>query len=114
MITFVESAAFTSVWSAFADPDELRALMQTLALDPRSGVPLRGCSVLRKVRFPCRSMARGARGGLRVIYLHTPRADRIDLLAAFAKSDQSNLSDRELRSLCKHARAIRTRIGGNP
>lgn len=28
MIAFVESAAFTSVWSAYADPDELHALMK--------------------------------------------------------------------------------------
>lgn len=114
MITFVESAAFTSVWSAYADPDELHALLKALARDSRSGVPLRGCSVLRKVRFPCRSMARGSRGGLRVIYMHTPQAERVDLLAAFAKSGQSDISGRELKAICKHARAIRARLGDQP
>jgi hypothetical protein len=40
-----------------------------------------GCGVLRKLRIADPRRPGGKRGGYRVIYMHTPIAHRIDLIA---------------------------------
>ena len=114
MLTFVESTGFAAAWAAYAEPEELHALMESLAEHPGRGARIPGCPLLRKLRFPSKVLGRGARGGLRVIYMHTPTAHRIDLLAAYPKTMKDDLSPRDLQALCWQARAARHAIKENP
>ena len=49
----------------------------------------------------------GRRGGLRIIYLHTPEAGRIDLITVYAKDEADDLSKEEVKELCELARILR-------
>lgn len=112
MITFVESPAFTSAWAAHCDDRDLRMLQEFLAANPAAGKPIPGCPILRKLRFRSRALGTGTRGGMRVIYLHTPAAARIDLLLAYPKGRKSDLTHAELVALCARARRLRGILGG--
>jgi hypothetical protein len=114
MLTFVESIAFTAAWAAYAEPEELHALMESLAEHPGRGARIPGCPLLRKLRFPSKTLGRGTQGGLRVIYMHTPAAHRIDLLTAYPKTMKDDLSPRDLQALCQRARAVRCTIKDQP
>jgi hypothetical protein len=114
MLTFVESTGFTAAWAAYAEPEELHALMESLAEHPGRGARIPGCPLLRKLRVASKALGRGSQGGLRVIYMHTPAAHRIDLLAAYPKTMKDDLSPRDLQSLCHRARAVRRTIKEQP
>ena len=115
-LTFVQSAAFTDLWQAFLDDDHLLLLQHALLADPGAGDPMPGCGMLRKLRIADRRRAGGKRGGYRVIYMHTPAAHRIDLIAVYPKSRTSGLRPDAVRAMCRVARAIRRSLerGGNP
>jgi hypothetical protein len=114
MLTFVESTGFTAAWAAYAEPEELHSLMESLAEHPGRGARIPGCPLLRKLRFPSKALGRGTQGGLRVIYMHTPAAYRIDLLTVYPKTTKDDLSPRDLRALCQRARAVRRTIKDQP
>lgn len=76
-------------------------------LDELAKTPLMGTKLgqhLRKVRFPIASKAKGKSGGARVIthivLLETDGAD-ITLVTIYDKSDQENITDKEIRMLMK-------------
>ena len=75
-LTFVETVVFTARWSRRLDDEALRQMQLALLQRPLAGDPIRGCSLLRKLRVGDPSRGKGKRGGLRVIYLHTPEAAR--------------------------------------
>jgi hypothetical protein len=114
MLTFVESIAFTAAWAAYAEPEELHALMESLAEHPGRGARIPGCPLLRKLRVASKALGRGSQGGLRVIYMHTPAAHRIDLLNVYPKTMRDDLSPRDLQALCQRARAVRRTIKDQP
>jgi hypothetical protein len=75
--------------------------------DPDRGEVMPGCGGLRKARFAEQRRGKGKRGGVRVIYLHIPEADRIDMLTIYSKGEKEDLSEDEkktLRALAAHAR----------
>lgn len=106
-LTFVESRIFSVRWDERHDDEALRALQNQLLENPDRGDPILGCGILRKLRFGDRARGKGRRGGVRVIYLHTPAASRIDLLAVFGKDEKVDLSKDEIRVLCRLARQLR-------
>jgi hypothetical protein len=114
MLTLVESTGFTAAWAAYAEPEELHSLMESLAEHPGRGARIPGCPLLRKLRFPSKALGRGTQGGLRVIYMHTPAAYRIDLLTVYPKTTKDDLSPRDLQALCQRARAVRRTIKDQP
>lgn len=114
MLTFVESTGFTAAWAAYAEPEELHSLMESLAEHPGRGARIPGCALLRKLRCPSKALGRGTQGGLRVIYMHTPAAYRIDLLTVYPKTMKDDLSPRDLQALCQRARAVRRTIKEQP
>jgi hypothetical protein len=62
---------------------------------------------MRKVRWRDTRRGKGARGGLRVIYLYVPEAERILLLDVYDKGEAEDLSPAEKRQLVELAGAYR-------
>lgn len=106
-LTFIESQVFTARWHKRLDDEALRGLQNELLENPDRGDPIPGCGILRKIRFGDPSRNRGKRGGLRVIYLHTPEAQRIDLIAVYGKEEADDLTNDQTRVLCELARQLR-------
>ena len=105
--TFIETSVFTVRWQRRGNDELLRRLQNELLQSPDRGDPMPGCSILRKYRFADPSRGKGKRGGLRVIYLHTPAADWVHLLTVFGKDEQSDLSKQEMKQLCELAKLLR-------
>jgi mRNA-degrading endonuclease RelE of RelBE toxin-antitoxin system len=106
-LTFVETRPFSARWHRRLDDEALRGLQNELMEEPHRGDPIPGCGLLRKVRFGDRSRGRGKRGGVRVIYVYTPEAQRVDLVTVYGKDEQDTLSATDLRVYCAMAKALR-------
>jgi mRNA-degrading endonuclease RelE of RelBE toxin-antitoxin system len=106
-LTFVETKVFSARWHRRLDDEALRALQDDLLEKPEAGDPIPGCGLLRKLRVADKSRGKGKRGGVRVIYLHTPEASRVDLITIYGKDEADDLSKAELDGLCLLARALR-------
>lgn len=113
--TFVESRAFTACLPGYLDDEAYRVLQNLLLATPDKGTVMPGCGGLRKLRFADPKRGKGKRGGVRVIYLHIPEAERIDLLAIYGKDEKDDLSAEEkkvLRALAQQAREEARRGSG--
>ncbi len=106
-LTFVETRPFTARWHARLDDESLRALQNLLLENPSAGDPMSGCGLLRKLRWSDESRGQGKRGGVRVIYLHTPEVGRIDLVTVYGKDEADDLSRAEIKVLCEYAKQLR-------
>ena len=82
--------------------DDYRDFLDALRKSPLQGEPLG--KHLRKVRFSIDSKAKGKSGGARVI-THTVLVESegadITLVTIYDKSDQANITDKELKKLIK-------------
>ena len=115
MRTFVESRVFTARLHDHLDDEAYAGLQNTLLATPDKGKVMPGCGGLRKLRFADPKRGKGKRGGVRVIYLHIPEAERIDLLAIYGKDERDDLSadeKRALRALAQQAREEARRGSG--
>lgn len=106
-LTFVETTIFSSQWHRRLDGEALRALQNELLEDPGRGDPIPGCGLLRKLRFGDPGRGKGKRGGVRVIYVHTPEAGQIDLITVYGKDEADDLTTGEIKILCGLARELR-------
>lgn len=106
-LTFVETRVFTDRWKKRLGDEQLRALQNDLLEDPDRGDPIQGCGVLRKLRFGDHSRGKGKRGGVRVIYVHTPEASRIDLVTVYGKDEADDLTKEQVKVLCELAEYLR-------
>ena len=77
--------------------------MLRLQDDERPGQRIPGVGyAVYKVRLPNRSARRGKSGGFRVIY-YAQIADTVTLLAIYSKSDDVDISIREIQQLAREA-----------
>lgn len=93
---------------ALLDEEAYRAMQNELLAWPDKGDVMPGCGGLRKLRVADVRRQKGRRGGARVIYLHIPEAERIDLLAIYGQDQRDDLDDdqrRALRALAEQARS---------
>jgi hypothetical protein len=90
--TFVESRVFTAWIKELLDEETYRLLQQELLANPTKGAVMPGCGGVRKVCVSQPARGKGKRGGARVIYLDIPEAERIDLIAAYGKNEQGDLT----------------------
>ncbi len=95
---FVELPSFMARWKALglSDDDLLRLELELLA-NPKIGDVMKGTGGVRKVRFAFEN--RGKSGSVRVIYIDFEVYEKIFLLTAYAKADQSNLTKGERNDL---------------
>ncbi len=83
--------------------DEILGLINQLEHDQRPGqrIPRVGFAVY-KVRLPNRAARRGKSGGFRVIY-YAQIADTVTLLAIYSKSEDVDISIKEIQQLAREA-----------
>lgn len=110
LATFVESRVFTARWKRRQSDEALRELQLLLLAQPRRGDAIPGCGLLRKVRLGDPTRGKGRRGGLRVVYMYTPEAGRIDLLTVYDKGEADDLTPKELSLLCGLAKSLRSEL----
>jgi hypothetical protein len=106
-LIFVETRPFGIRRKSRLNDEEYRSLQEMLLVAPESGAVIPGCGGLRKVRFGETARGRGKRGGIRIVYLHIPQAQRIDLITIYSKGEREDLSaddKRALRHLAAEAR----------
>lgn len=105
---FVETSGFTAaVDEYFVDDLRYQEVQEFLLERPDAGAVMKGCGGLRKLRWPDPRRGKGKRGGLRVIYLHIPEADRFLMLDVYNKDEADDLTQDERRGLAGLAKSYR-------
>ena len=74
--------------------DERKAIVNSVAVDPRQGVEVRGSGGVRKFRVAGRG--RGKSGGYRVMAAYVGLHAPVYLLAILSKGDRENFSAQEI------------------
>jgi hypothetical protein len=106
-LTFVEAPWFSVRLKPRLDDAAYRSLQNELLTDPLRGAAMPGCGGMRKMRFADPGRGKGKRGGIRIIYLYTPQAYRIDLLDLYGKDDKDDLTPAEKKLLARIATSLR-------
>ena len=111
---FVEARAFTQVVEEYFGSDETYSAFQHfLARSPESGRVIAGCGGLRKVRWADPRRGKGKRGGLRIIYLYIPEAQRFFMLDVYDKDEAEDLSPADRARLAQLAAEYKERVLAN-
>lgn len=110
-LSFVEALDFTEVvYGYFGSDAEFAAFQEALLANPERGDVMPGCGGLRKTRWRDTQRGKGTRGGLRIIYLYVPDADRVLLLDVYDKNEADDLTSNEKRLLASLAQAYREEV----
>ena len=110
-LSFVEALDFTEVvYEYFASDAEFAAFQEALLANPERGNVMPGCGGLRKARWRDTRRGKGTRGGLRIVYLYVPDADRVLLLDVYDKDEADDLTPDEKRLLASLAQAYREEV----
>jgi len=96
-MVIIETRMFTRQITELMPDDLYRALQEALWINPLLGSLIPGSGGLRKVRWLLPGA--GKRGGVRIIYYWYSPESRIYMLLAYAKSEQDNLTPRQLKIL---------------
>jgi hypothetical protein len=94
---FVELTPFAAFRERIWSDEQFSEFQEYLAMAPAAGALIPRGGGLRKVRWLAQQ--RGKRGGARVIYYWSARANCIYLVHGYAKSSRDDLTKRELRTL---------------
>lgn len=106
---FVETRSFTKIIrDYFADDGDYQEFQMALLEQPEKGDVIQGCGGLRKVRWKDTKRRKGARGGLRIIYLYIPEISRFLLLDVYNKDEADDLTKEERKFLAELAERYRT------
>lgn len=93
----IETSVFTRQVQNLLTDEEYRQLQLALVDNPEMGVIIQGSGGLRKIRWAI--SGRGKRGGVRTIYYWAVKKDQILLLLMYAKNEQDNLTQDQLKVL---------------
>jgi hypothetical protein len=100
----VETPGYLKSAEAIFSEAERERIVTLVATDPECGEVMQGTGGFRKVRVPRSGM--GKRGGARVIYILRSEDFPIFLVAAYAKNEKDNLTQKERNQLAKRADEI--------
>jgi len=95
----IETPIFTRRIQAILSDEEYRLLQIHLVNKPDVGKVISGNGGLRKLRWS--AGGHGKRGGIRVVYYWLMSKDTILLLFAYSKSEQDDLTPKQLKQLKK-------------
>ena len=104
MQTIVETSGYLKSAEGLFSEAEREQIVTKVAANPECGEVIQGTGGFRKVRVGREGM--GKRGGARVIYILRNEAFPIFLIAAYAKNEKENLTQKERNELAKHADEI--------
>ena len=93
----IETPIFTKKIAGILSEDEYREMQWSLAINPEAGPVIPGGGGLRKLRWS--ASGKGKSGGVRVIYYVYARDQKIYLLYTYKKSEQEDLTRKQLRIL---------------
>jgi len=96
---FVESNEFTAWIAEHLSDDEYSEIQREIMANPQKGALIPGCHGLRKLRASDRRRRKGKRGGIRLIYLHVPLANRFYMLDVYGKDEQEDLTPQDRKEL---------------
>ncbi|MBF0244336.1 MAG: type II toxin-antitoxin system RelE/ParE family toxin [Planctomycetes bacterium] len=94
---FIESSIFTRRADKIMTRDELRSIQNEIAENLAGGVKI--MKKTHKRRFAAKG--HGKRGGCRIIYWYSGDERFVHLLFIFAKNEQDNLTDEQMRDFRK-------------
>ncbi len=95
---------FLSATKKLMDDEERAELVGYLAFHPTAGDVIPGSGGVRKLRWGLEG--RGKRGGARVIFFFHDMDMPLYLMTAYAKNERENVSQAEINTLQKIARAL--------
>ena len=84
--------------------DEMAAIIQAIAFDPKAGDLMVGTGGARKLRFA--ASGKGKRGGVRTVHYFGGDDVPVFMLAVIKKGDRDNLSKAECNALRKELQGI--------
>jgi len=96
---FIETPVFTEALRRHLEDEQYRALQGSLVLRPEQGPLIKGGAGGRKLRWE--ATGRGKRGGLRVIYYWAAEAELFYMLYLYAKNEQGDLAQDQVRQLAR-------------
>lgn len=102
---FVELSPFVAFRTEHWNDEEFRRLQNFLLASPDAGDVIPGGSGLRKLRWSVQG--RGKRGGARVLYYRHVPGDRIYLIYAYVKNEQSDLTREQIKLLSQLMKDIK-------
>jgi RelE toxin of RelE / RelB toxin-antitoxin system len=109
-MTVVETAAFLERAKGILSESQRADLVAYLASNPEAGRVIPGTGGARKLRWAI--SGRGKRGGARTIYYYHNQSIPLFVLDIYAKSERSNLSEADKRSLKRLLAQIPSRYAG--
>jgi len=104
-VTVVETSAFVRMAARIWSESEVASLVDTVARNPEAGDVIPGTGGVRKLRWG--RAGQGKRGGSRVIYFFYRTDCPIYLLLAYAKSQATDMTPDEKRTVSAFAEAIK-------
>lgn len=95
MNTVIETPIFQKQSKKNWSEGERLDFISWIAVNPLAGDVIPNAEGARKVRWSI--SGRGKRGGARIIYFNQSKQGKIILIAIYKKSDQTNISPREIQ-----------------
>ena len=96
---FIETPIFTKAVLNLLPDEHYRKLQAHLTEHPDDGAIIQDAGGLRKIRWAVKKQ--GERGGVRVIYYWVLNLDLIYMIYVYSKTDQDDLTSRQLKTLRK-------------
>jgi hypothetical protein len=104
-VVFVETSVFVKYVDRLLSSEELRAFQTFLMRHPDTGAIIPGTGGIRKVRWNLTGT--GKRGGVRIVYFHSQRLNKIYLFQIYAKNEKSDLLAGERKLLAQMVRGLK-------
>ena len=109
-VAFVELHGFTQVVTTyFVNDDNYARFQAALLAAPTAGQVMQSCGGLRKIRWADPRRGKGKRGGLRIIYLFVPEAERIYMFDVYDKDEAEDLTPDQRRVLALEADKLKVK-----
>lgn len=97
VMVIIETTIFTRIINELMSDGQYRELQNAIVGNPEAGDLIKKSGGLRKLRWKLEG--RGKRGGARVIYYWATADDQIYMLYGYAKNEQVDLTDDQLKAL---------------